>query len=161
MKYLEITDQYVNAKEFIIEKQDYFIDNQGNCYKVDGKYVVLEPTQREMEVARIIGEIFGGQIKVIPKVNKPFGIKTPDYIVNDEKFDLKEIVGGGKYAIQGNLKGKEKQSNNFIIDISNAKFDIKETRRQVENIYNSKHYLWLDKIIIVQKEQVENIFKRV
>lgn len=161
MKYLEITDQYVNAKEFIIEKQDYFIDNQGNWYKVDGKYVVLEPTQREMEVARIIGEIFGGQIKIIPKVNKPFGIKTPDYIVNDEKFDLKEIVGGGKYAIQGNLKGKEKQSNNFIIDISNAKFDIKETRRQVENIYNSKHYLWLDKIIIVQKEQVENIFKRV
>lgn len=59
------------------------------------------------------------------------------------------------------MKGKEKQSNNFIIDISNAKFDIKETRRQVENIYNSKHYLWLDKIIIVQKEQVENIFKRV
>lgn len=28
----------------------------------------------------------------------PFGIKTPDYIINDEKFDLKEITVGVKYT---------------------------------------------------------------
>ena len=33
-----------------------------------------------------------------------------------KKFDLKEITGGGKYVIEGNLRKKKKQANNFIID---------------------------------------------
>ncbi len=77
------------------------------------------------------------------------------------KFDLKQITGGGKYTIQGNLKGKEKQSNNFVIDISNAKFNIQEAERQIENIYNSKHYLWLNKILLVQNSKIIKAYKRI
>lgn len=114
---------------------------------------------RELEVAKLLGQAIGGQVNIIPKVNKPFGIKTPDYIINDEKFDLKEITGGGKYTIQGNIKGKQKQSDNFIIDISKAKFDTKEAHRQIENIYNSKHYMWLNKILLIQGKSIIKAYK--
>ena len=161
MKYQDITNQYTTKKKYQLKKQKYFISEDGNRYSVDGKHVLLEPTQRELEVAKLLGEAIGGKVNIIPRINKPEGIKTPDYIINGEKFDLKQITGGGKYTIQGNLKGKEKQSNNFAIDISNAKFDIKETQRQIENIYNSKHYLWLNKIVLIKDDKIIKAYKRI
>ncbi len=160
MNYNDITNQYITKKRHQISKQKSFIDDAGNEYRVDGKHVILQPTQREIEIASLLGEAIGGKVNIIPKVNQPFGIKTPDYIINGEKFDLKQITGGGKYTIQGNLKGKEKQSINFVIDISNAKFDVKEAHRQIENIYNSKHYLWLNKIILVQENNIVKAYGR-
>lgn len=161
MQYQDITDQYTTKKKFQLKKQKYFVGTDGTRYNVDGKHVILKPTEREIMVAKILGEAIGGRVNIIPRINKPFGIKTPDYIINDEKFDLKEITGGGKYTIQGNIKGKEKQSNNFIVDISNAKMDIKEAYRQIENIYNSKHYLWLNKIVLVKDDKIVKVYKRV
>lgn len=160
MKYQDITEQYTSKKKYQIKKQKYFIDDDGTKYDVDGKHVIFKPTQREIEVAELLGQAIGGKINIIPRINKPCGIKTPDYIINNERFDLKEITGSGKYAIQGNLKGKEKQSDNFVIDISNAKFDIKEAERQIENIYNSKHYLWLNKIILINRNSIIKAYKR-
>lgn len=161
MKYKEITEQYLTEKKYQLKKQKYFITDDGIKYNVDGKHIILKPSQREIEVAEILGKAIGGKVIFIPRINKPFGIKTPDYIINGEKFDLKQITGGGKYTIQGNLKGKEKQSNNFVIDISNAKFNIQEAERQIENIYNSKHYLWLNKILLVQNSKIIKAYKRI
>ena len=105
--YIDITNQYKTKKHYQVNKQKYFIDSNGNKYFVDGKQVILKPTQRELKVANLLGEVIGGNVNIIPRINQPFGIKTPDYIVNGEKFDLKQITGGGKYTIQGNLKGKK------------------------------------------------------
>ena len=149
--YIDITNQYKTKKHYQVNKQKYFIDSNGNKYFVDGKQVILKPTQRELKVANLLGEVIGGNVNIIPRINQPFGIKTPDYIVNGEKFDLKQITGGGKYTIQGNLKGKKSQSTNFIIDITNAKFNIREAQRQIKNIYSSKHYIWINK-------NIQNIF---
>lgn len=159
--YKDITNEYRIGKKFRIKKQKNFIDDNGNIYIVDGKYVILRPTQREIEVAKLLGETIGGKVNIIPRINQPFGIKTPDFIINNEKFDLKEINGGGKYTIQGNLKGKEKQANNFVIDISNAKFNVNEAHRQIESIYNSKHYLWLNKILLIKENTILKAYKRI
>lgn len=91
MKYIDVTNEYVIQKKYQIKKQKYFISDEGIRYNVDGKHVILKPTQRELEVAKILGKIFGVQVNIIPRVNEPAGIKTPDYIINNEKFDLKEI----------------------------------------------------------------------
>ena len=160
MNYKDITNQYNTKKRYQIKKQKYFIDDNGNKYNVDGKYVILKPTPKEKKVAELLGEAIGGKVNIIPRINQPFGVKTPDYIINGERFDLKEITGGGKYAIQGNLKGKQKQSNNFVIDITNAKFDLKEAERQINNIYNSKHYIWLNKILLIQELKIVKAYKK-
>ena len=158
--YKDITSNFVKAKKYKVKEQQYYEDEEGNKYKVDGKNVVLEPTKREKEVANILGKMYGGQVRIIPRVNEPPNIKTPDYIVNNEKFDLKEITGSGKYAIEGNLRKKKKQANNFIIDLTNSKIDFKEAERQIESIYRSKRYLWVDKIVIIKENTIIKIYQR-
>lgn len=116
---------------------------------------------REIEVAKLLGQAIGGKVNIIPKVNKPFGIKTPDYIINDEKFDLKEITGGGKYVIEGNLRKKKEQANNFIIDLTNTNIGFKKMERQIKSIYISKRYLWIDKIFIIKNNNIVKIFERI
>ena len=87
MDYKDVTNQYATEKKYQIKKQKYFINNDGIKYIVDGKNIILEPTEREIEVAKILGKAIGGRVNIIPRINKTFGIKTPDYIINGEKFD--------------------------------------------------------------------------
>lgn len=160
MNYQDITNQYNTKKHYQIKKQKYFINEDGTKYNVDGKHVVLKPTQREIDVAKLMGKALGGKVNIIPRINEPPNIKTPDYIIHNEKFDLKQITGGGKYVIEGNLRKKKKQSNNFIIDLTNAKIDFKQAEMQIESIYISKRYLWIDKIIVVKEGNIIKVYKR-
>lgn len=89
-----------------------------------------------------------------------YGIKTPDFLVNGQKFDLKQINGIGKYVIQGNLKNKQGQARNFIIDITNSDINVQEATHQIIDIYNSIHYLWINIIILIKNNDVLKIYKR-
>ena len=161
-KYVDITEETLSKgkQKYKLTEQQYYIDEDGTRHNVDNKYVILKPTEREKEVANMLGELYGGKIKIIPRVNEPKNIKTPDYIVKNRRYDLKQISGNGKYVIQGNLKGKQKQADNFVIDITKSEMSIDEAIRQIENIYNSKHFLWLDRIILLKDKEVLKIFKR-
>lgn len=161
-KYIDITEETLSKgkQKYKLTEQQYYIDEDGNRYNVDNKYVILKPTEREKEVANMLGELYGGKIKIIPRVNEPKNIKTPDYIVKNRRYDLKQISGNGKYVIQGNLKGKQKQADNFVIDITKSEMSTDEAIRQIENIYNSKHFLWLDRIILLKDKEFLKIFKR-
>lgn len=161
-KYIDITEETLSKgkQKYKLTKQQYYIDEDGTRHNVDNKYVILKPTEREKEVANMLGELYGGKIKIIPRVNEPKNIKTPDYIVKNRRYDLKQISGNGKYVIQGNLKGKQKQADNFVIDITKSEMSIDEAIRQIENIYNSKHFLWLDRIILLKNKEFLKIFKR-
>lgn len=161
--YEEITDKAMENgnSEYKIIKKQYYKDGSGNKYKVDGKRVILEPTNREIEIANLLGKLYGGKVKIIPRVSHPQGIQTPDYMINNEKFDLKEITGKGKYVIEGNIKKKERQSNNFIIDITNSELEIEEVERQIKSIYISKRYLWVDKLLIAKNDKIIKIFQRI
>lgn len=159
-RYNDITNQFNFSKKYKVKEKQYYQAEDGTRYNIDEKHVVLNPTTREKEVAGMLGKAYGGQVNIIPKVNEPANIKTPDYIINNERFDLKEITGSGKYVIEGNIRKKKKQANNFIIDITNTKMDIKEIERQIASIYISKRYLWVDKIFIVKEESIIKIYKR-
>lgn len=159
-RYNDITNQFDFSKKYEIKGKQYYKAEDGTKYNVDGKHVILNPTEREKEVAEILGKVYGGQVNIIPRVNEPANIKTPDYIINNERFDLKEITGSGKYVIEGNIRKKKNQANNFIIDITNTKMDIKEIERQIESIYISKRYLWVDKIFVVKENSIIKAYKR-
>ena len=158
--YNDITNQFNLANQYEVKEKQYYKAEDGTKYNADGKHVILSPTTREKEVAEILGKVYGGQVNIIPRVNEPANIKTPDYIINNERFDLKEITGSGKYVIEGNIRKKKNQANNFIIDITNTKMDIKEIERQIASIYISKRYLWVDKIFIVKENDIIKAYKR-
>ena len=159
-KYKDITEQFNSVKKYKVKQQQYYKDAQGTKYFVDGKNVLMEPSDREKEVAKILGKAFGGQVNIIPRINNPASIKTPDYIINNERFDLKEITGKGKYVIEGNLRKKKNQANNFIIDVTNTKMDSKEIERQIKSIYISKRFMWIDKIFVIKENKIINAYKR-
>lgn len=160
MKYEDVTDQYTTKKKYKIKKQKNFISEDNNVHKVNGKYVIMKPTKREIEVAELLGKTFGGQVNLIPVVLNPKGIQTPDYILDNESFDLKEIFGNGKNTLDSAISKKRRQANNFIFDISKTLMKDKQIIAQIEKIYKSKNRNWVDVIILVKCDKVLKIFKR-
>ena len=162
-KYLDKTKEWLkkatpNSHE-IIDLDNYIADD-GKKYKVDGKNVVLDYSQEERNVAEWLKNTFGGEIKMVPRVNNPDNIKTPDFIWNNEKWDLKTINGSGKRVIEDAIKKKRKQADNFIFDITPSKIEKDNLFDQLHKIYNSKTTDWVNKIIVKQNDDVIVIYEK-
>lgn len=162
MEYQDITVRMLNRskRNYKVVEQNYYIDENNNKYIVDNKHVILKPTKREKEVAKILGEIYGGKVKLIPAVLNPQRIQTPDYMVGNMKFDLKEPTGNSKTTIYDLFKGKNRQSDNFIVDIHKSKLDRLETIEQTQKIFYSSHRKWIDTIILIENNEIFKILKR-
>ena len=146
-------------KHKVIE-QDYFIDSNGNKYKIDGKNVKIKADDKEREVAKLLSETYKKDVKLVPVVLNPKGIQTPDYMIGDSKYDLKQVSGNGKNTLDTAISKKKKQSNNFIFDISNTEMKEEEAMRQIEKIYTSKHREWVEEIMLIKDNEVLKIYKR-
>lgn len=160
MKYQDITNQYITKKNYQIKKQKYFIGDDGIKYKVDGKYVLLKTTKDETEIANVLGKAFGGKVNLIPVVLQPKGVQTPDYTINNKRFDLKQVLGNGKNTLDTAINKKKKQSNNFVFDISKSKIEVKEALLQIDRIYNAKNRTWVDTIVLIKDKKILKVFKR-
>lgn len=132
----------------------------GKKYIVDGKHVLLNPSQNELRVASLMAQSFGDKVQLVPRILQPQGIKTPDYIFRGERFDLKTIEGTGKNVLYDSIKKKSGQSSNFIFDITNSPLDENELLRQAEAIFSSSHREFVDKLILVKKDRVLRVMKR-
>lgn len=161
-KYTDITYKtFKNGKqEYELVEQQYFMDESGNKYNIDGKNVKIKANEKERTVANLMGETYGGEVKLVPVVLNPKGIKTPDYMINGEKFDLKEIFGNGKNTLDTAISKKKEQSKNFIFDISNTEMQTIEAINQIQSIYKSKNRAWVEQIILIKDNKVLKIYKR-
>ncbi|MDD3223079.1 MAG: hypothetical protein EOM34_09110 [Clostridia bacterium] len=97
---------------------------------------------------------------MVPRVNVPQGVSTPDYLINGKKFDLKSISGDNKNTLYNAVSKKNKQSSNFIFDISQSKLSTSEIFEQIERLYASKHTSWIDEIIVVKDGKVLRVTER-
>lgn len=104
-------------------------------YKVDGHHVVIDHSNYEYRVANWLSKKTGLRVDIVPRVNFPEKISTPDYLVNGVPFDLKEITGSGKNVIDGNLRKTKKQAPNIIFDITKTPLSSEEIMGQLEHIY--------------------------
>ncbi|MGX7112541.1 hypothetical protein [Gemella cuniculi] len=112
-------------------------EHSGIKYFVDEKHVVLSYSKKEKEVAEWLANKLGTHVQMVPRVNYPLGIPTPDYIIKNKKFDLKEIEGEGKNVIDNNMRKSKKQADNFILDLTKTKLSDKEVLNQLYSIYKS------------------------
>lgn len=163
VSYKDITDEmYKNAKpnKGKVEKQNFF-DYNGKIYKVDGHNVVYKHDEREIEVARLLNKTFGGKVKILPNINFPQGVKSPDYLFRGEKTDLKRITSKrANDCVKTALKNKEEQANNFIIDNTAQTVSDDDIIKQIVEIYNSKGFLWIDKIYLLKGNNFIKVFER-
>lgn len=160
---------YIKASERVREnvqkiKADVVYLNEytvgGNTYKVDGKYVVLDNTEHEKEVAALLSRELNKQVKMVPRVVLPKGVSTPDYMIGDGKYDLKEPTGSGKNVLYNMVHKKKNQANNFVFDISNCPLDYETIKKQVGELYSSAHTAFIDEIIIIKDGKVLEKYSR-
>ena len=78
----------------------------------------------------------------------------------DEAFDLKELSGTSKNLVYNAIAKKKRQAPNFILDISKSPLDENEIARQIEEIYWSRHTMFVQKIIVIKDEKIRKIYKR-
>lgn len=159
--YEDITKHWlkeVNSSSYKVIDRNYFEYNSHKYY-VDGKNVVLDYSMHEKEVAEWLQKTFDEEIYMIPRINYPEGIKTPDYIFKDEKWDLKTIIGNSNQAFYHAVRKKKQQSNNFIFEISNSKLSIEDAKKQINILYSRTDVPFINKII-VKKDNDFLVFKK-
>lgn len=133
----------------------------GTAYAVDGNTVVLDYTSQEKEIAELLEKELGGEIFMVPRINHPPGISTPDYLFRGMRFDLKRLFGCGKNTLYDAVAKKASQSENFIFDLTHCPLDEAEINRQIMLIYRSTHTRFVDTIIMVRDGAITCILKRV
>ncbi|MCM1052834.1 MAG: hypothetical protein NC483_02520 [Ruminococcus sp.] len=160
--FIDVTNDMIEKaipNNHIVKDRLYF-EYENKRYFVDGKNVILDYSLEEKEIALWLESTFGGKIYMLPRINVPENIVTPDYLWNNEYWDLKEIYGNGKHTLDTSIKKKRNQSNNFILDISHSKLSIKEAIRQLNLIFLSKNRKWVNIIILVKNRKLIKIYKR-
>lgn len=163
MNYIDVTNDWIskaNPNSHEIKELNYWIINNKK-HKVDGKKILLDYSKSELECAKWLENTFGGEIYMCPRVNTPEGIKTPDYIWNNDYWDLKEIKTGTKRVIDSRLNGQQKnQSSNYIIDISGNPLPNIAIVNQIKKIFTTKSRQWLNTIILIKNGKIIIILKR-
>ena len=163
MKYEDITiKMYKNAKpkEGSVEKQN-FIENNRKKYFVDGRNVVYKHDDREIAVARLLNETFGGDVRILPQINCPQGIKTPDYIFRGEKDDLKRIASKRvSDCVKTAIRDSERQAHNFIIDNTLQTVSDEIVISQIDEIYKAGKFSWVNTIYVLKDNKFIKVYKR-
>ena len=160
--YYDVTEAWINTatpnSNKIIDSKSYV--HNGKRYIVDGKHVVLDYSTYEKEIAEWLENIFGGQLRMNPRINYPMGIKTSDYIFRKEPWDLKTINGDSNQVLYHAIYKKKSQSNNFIFDISNSKLTIQNAIKQVINIYNRPDTQFVKRVILKKDQDFKVLLKK-
>lgn len=87
--------------------------------------------QREKEIA----QIFSAQTKKTPlairRVEKPDGIKTPDLLVDDKKFEIKKV--SSPRSVEDQLRKARKQGAfGVILDIDDEKYNFEDLAAEIK-----------------------------
>lgn len=153
----EVGKEPVNA---IVEELDSWT-HEGAEYVVDGHNVVLDHKPLEKEVAKVLSLYYRKRVELVPRINIPQGISTPDYQINGVKYDLKTInPGAGDNTIYNRVKKSNKQANNFVIDITVSGLSEDQISKQIEKIYWSNSTAFVSRIIIIKDNKVNKEFVR-
>lgn len=158
---MEITSRWTltgDRGDSINEKKSYVVN--GVEYKVDGKHVVLKPTEREKTVAAILSQTYGKTIEFVPQILLPPGIQTPDYLIDGERFDLKTLTGRGKNLLYGAIAKQKRQAHNFIVDVTNCPLETEELERQIKALYRSPRLGFLETLVLMKNGEVLKVYAR-
>lgn len=163
-RYADVTEKWREQttpnSHIVQDLKEYTVD--GVAYKVDGHNVVLDYSPHEKEIAELLEKEFGGELYMVPRVNNPQGVPTPDYLFRGKGYDLKTLSKeAGENTIINRIKKARKQSKNFVLDVTNAK-KITQTalKSQIQRIYEDKETAFVDTIIVVRNGNIVVVVKK-
>lgn len=142
----------------VIDLQDIVIDEKK--YRVDGRYVLLDYSEHEKNVAEIVAKMYGKEVQMIPRVTYPQGVSTPDFKINGKGWDLKTISTDGKNVLYNAIKKKKRQAGSFIFDVTDCPLEEDEIIVQVNNLFRSTHLSFLEEIALYKDEKIIGVYQR-
>jgi len=148
----------IKLSEGVYYQNHVVIDN--TTYVEDGKNVIRDYSEVELNIAKWYYKTFHEEVILLPRVDFPHGIKTPDYLINGEKWDLKEITGFSAKIFFTNIRNKKNQAQNFIFDVTKSRLIDYQIDRQISHLYNIKRVYWLNKVIIKRGNIVIKLYNR-
>lgn len=139
----------------------YDLIRDGKSYKVDGNSVVLDHSTKEIATAKLLVENFDKDVELVPRVNIPKGVKTPDFRINGEYYDLKTLKSNaGDSTIFNRVKKSVKQADNFIIDVTASGLSEDSIQAQVKRIFSQRDTSTVKIIVIINAGKVIGAYKR-
>ena len=142
----------------VIDLQDIVIDEKK--YRVDGRYVLLDYSEHEKNVAEIVAKMYGKEVQMIPRVTYPLGVSTPDFKINGKGWDLKTISTDGKNVLYNAIKKKKRQAGSFIFDVTDCPLEEDEIIVQVNNLFRSTHLSFLEEVALYKDEKIIGVYQR-
>lgn len=120
-------------------------------------------SKEEGRVAELLERVFGGDIKLMPRVDYPQGIRLADYSIDGVYWDLKEIkeVKNSKnnsvfYAV----KHGKGQTRKFVVDISSGVISEEEAIEQSMKLFYRNETQETEAIIIVNGEKIVKVLEK-
>ena len=104
-----------------------------------------QPLDKEISAAYILAEFFQTDVRFIPRENQ----KTPDYLINGVKWELKSPTGKGKYNIQHCLQDALLQSSYIVIDARSSKQHMEKIRHELQHQMNLTRKI--DRLLLITK----------
>lgn len=126
----------------------------GNVYKIDGKHIVLDHTEYEQKIAHILAKELKATVGLVPRVNFPQGVKTPDYIIRDKWYDLKTPEGAGKNTVFDLIKKSKGQAENFIICADRTRLSETDINAQIERVFKSERTDFVKSITLIKNMKI-------
>lgn len=162
-KFTDITGKWypdaVPNSHSVRDLQTYTVN--GVSYEVDGHNVVLDYSAYEKEIAELLEREVGGELFMVPRVNNPQGVSTPDYLFHGKGYDLKTIgKTDGKNPIFNRVKKAKDQAERFILDVSNATVSDELLQSQIEKIFSDRQTKFVDEIVLIRNDKIVQVFKR-
>lgn len=147
-----------NSVGSIKDLQEYIVD--GQKYTVNGIHVKLDYSKHELEVAENIAKLYGKDVQMVPRIGYPQHKKTPDYVIDGERWDLKTISTSGKNVFYNSVKKKKRQADNFLFDITDCQMEMDEIETQVINLFRTTHLTNIRKVALYKNGKLIKVYER-
>ena len=121
----------------------------------------LSYSPHEKEIAELLEREVGGELYMVPRVNNPQGVSTPDYLFHGKGYDLKTIgKTTGKNPIYNRIKNAKKQATNFVLDLTNSTLSEDAIADQIQKVYQDRQTQSVDEIVILRNGKIQKVYKR-
>ena len=164
--YKDITDEWLSQATKNIKEIKYakYVIKNGKRYYVNKTNKIIHKN-REVENAIWYVNLMGGKIVYLPTINEDGGIPCADYkyyMPNNNWYYLeeKEISGKSRNAFYHALEKKNKQSEIFLIDCTDATLTDKEILDRINIVFISTKNDYIKAIIIKNNNKIFGVFKK-
>lgn len=164
--FTDVTDEWKADKPLdrgIVVRKDEVVGSDGNTYRLTkgSDAVEYDHDVNEEEAAKIVSREKGTTVELLPKVNYPKGIKTPDCTVGTVPYEIKSSIRGtSKNTLLNCAKKSKGQSDKLILNLQKCKLSDDEIKRQIPEILKSTRIGYINEIVIVWKDTVYGVFSR-